>query len=121
MSKQGTFYICGFPWTVTFTDGVVMVDLRAVHGSTDKFAHRIAIATDGTDPDKVRATMVHELLHACICTVLNTIPDDEETLVQGLEVAQYSTLRDPRNLWLWRFLFEGVFEMKEARKRGKHK
>jgi len=110
-ARTGTLYLCGFPWVVTFTDGVVQVDLRAVHGATDRFAHKIAIATDQTAPDKVRATLIHEILHACIGTIMNSMPDEEESLVQGLEVALYSAMRDTRNLWLWQFMFEDLYEV----------
>jgi hypothetical protein len=112
-TRAGVLYICGSPWRVTFTDGVVQVDLRAVHGATDKFANQIAIATDGTAVDKVRATLVHEVLHACISAVLNSMPDDEEPLVQGQEVALYSIIRDPRNKWVWDYLL-GRFAVANA-------
>jgi hypothetical protein len=101
--------ICGRTWTVEFKKQVIDDDGKTVHGTCDGDKNSIEIACDKTADDNIRSSLLHEFLHASIKTILNRYPDDEDSLVTGLEAALYNVYRHPSNKWFWSKLAEGSY------------
>ena len=101
--KTRKLRICGREWTIKFQPHAISA-ARCCYGTTDDAALEMVVSTDKTHPTQVRSSALHELLHASIRTVLGAYPDDEETLVRGLECALYDAFRS--NPWFVDYLME---------------
>lgn len=71
---------------------------------------QVILLHSGCGPDKMRATLVHEILHAMIDILgLNEEKEfKEESLVSGLTAAWYHFLREPGNRDVLAFITAGM-------------
>ena len=115
--KKETLWICGRPWEVNFLGEAIVNDNNNVeHGDSDGDTQVIRVTEKDTCPDATRETTLHESIHSSLKTVSNGFPSGEEDAVQALTVGFYSAFRDPRNLWLWKYMLEGIAVVKEKRR-----
>ena len=94
-----TVWICNQSWTVELVDRDLFIDGSAVLGITDTNPMTMTVTTKNVAAAKVPRVLLHEMLHACLDSVANGFPVNEEQAVQAMEVGMYSVLTDRRNKW----------------------
>ncbi len=104
-------WICDQEWDFE-VDSERLVDDD--HGEADSHIRKIHITKKARCDESIRITALHETVHAIVKSVCDGWKPDEEAGVTAMTTGLYSVLRSPKNLWLLKFLTEGVFDVRLA-------
>ena len=97
--------ILGRNWRVHFVRSKIKKEAVECDGHTDRDRHLIRVSLN-IAKDRIRSTLLHEVLHAVIDMTTSVHHADEEKCVQALESGLFPVIRHPDNRWMVDYLLE---------------